>query len=147
MSELSRGARRALLLALSSGLTVLTLAACTTRKEAPKVALGEAAAAQADSSNPHADRLPPAARAAIDLANAQFRAGKYDEALKSYREAATASPDNSAAYFGIYMVAQKQGNKALADSALKVIQASSGLTDSTLRDVHLNPKPAPDKKS
>lgn len=152
MSELSRGAHRALHLVRSTGLTavaVLAAAACTVSREAPKLALGSDSAAvrASDSTNPHADRLPPAARAAIDLANAQFRAGKYDEALKSYRDAAKASPDNAAAFFGIYMVAQKQGNTPLADSALKVIQANSGLSDSTVRDVHVSTKQGPAKKS
>lgn len=152
MSELSRGARRALHLVLATGFTAVTLAtlaACSVSKEPPKVTLGMDSANPhaVDSANPHADRLPPAARKAIDLANAEFRAGKYDDALRAYREAAKASPDNAAAFFGIYMVAQKQGNTPLADSALKVIQANSGLSDSALRDVHVSSKPARANKS
>ncbi len=146
MTEYSRRAVRAFI----AGLAVTVLAGCSVSKEPPKVPLagGSTAAQAGDTANPHADRLSPAARKAIDLANAQFRAGKYDEALKSYREAAAASPDNSAAYFGIYMVAQKKGDKALADSALKIISSTSGLNDSTVRDVHANSKvPAPPKKS
>ncbi len=145
MTEYSQRALRALV----AGFAVALVVGCSVSKEPPKVPLAGAstAATQAgDTANPHADRLPPAARKAIDLANAQFRAGKYDEALKSYREAAKAAPDNSAAYFGIYMVAQKKGDKALADSALKVISAASGLNDSTVRDVHATGKmPGPPK--
>lgn len=141
MSEYRRGALRAFHFAL-----VLSAAAavggCNVSKEPPKIPLDSAvaSAAPADSTDPHASRLSTSARNAIDVANAQYRAGNYAEALVAYRAAAKAAPNEPAPYFGIYMVAQKQGNKPLADSALKVIQASSGLTDSALRDVHVNTK-------
>lgn len=144
MSEHRRGASRALHGALATALTLLStgIIGCRVSKESPKVPLESAiaSAAPTDTADARAGHLPAPARAAIDRANAEYRAGNYAEALASYRAAVTAAPNEPAAYFGIYMVAQKQGNKALADSALRVIQASSGLSDSALRDVHVNTK-------
>lgn len=145
MSEHPRRASRAPFSALAATLPLLVagvIGGCHVSKEPPKVPLESAVASAAASDAPdeRAGRLPAPARAAIDRANAEYRAGNYADALVDYRAAVNAAPNEPAAYFGIYMVAQKQGNKPLADSALKVIQASSGLSDSALRDVHVNTK-------
>jgi len=114
------------------------LAACSRQASQPKVPLGQAQAAPA--TQQVNDPLPPSARGALDKGNQAFRAGNYDVALASYREAATAAPAEAAPYFGVLMVAQKLGNKALADSASQAIAARNGdgqmLTDSSMRALH-----------
>jgi hypothetical protein len=120
----------------------ITIVACSRQASQPKVPLGQAPAPAA--SHQVADPLPPAARGALDQGNQRFRAGQYEAALASYREAAKAAPSEAAPYFGVLMVAQKLGNKALADSASKAIAARDGdqqmLTDSSMRALH-NAKP------
>lgn len=130
-------ARRAARLTLAAA--ALGAAACS-RGEQPKVPLAEATQTQ-PASNPH-DALPPAARAAIDSGNAEYRAGHYDGALVQYRLATQAAPNNAAPYFGVYMVAKKISNAALADSAMTQIRAHAtgaggqALTDSTMAKMH-----------
>lgn len=85
--------------------------------------------------------LAPAARAALDSANAAYRAKHFSAALAQYRLAAAAAPDEAAPYFGIYMAALALHDRALADSALVIIRAhtqSGGqlLSDSSLRHLH-----------
>lgn len=125
----------------SSLVTVAVLAvfgatACSRSQPQPKQALGEPAATPTSAR----DLLPEAARTALDAGNEAFRAKKYDDALKSYRDAARAAPDNASAFYGIYMVAQKTGNTKLADSATKEIAARTAqapmLVDSAMRSVH-----------
>ena len=123
----------------------LALAACSRQASQPKTPLAQSA--QTPPGHPAADPLSPEARGALDKGNQDFRAGKYDAALASYREAAKAAPGEAAPYFGVLMVAQKLGNKALADSASKAIAARNGegqmLTDSAMRALHNNPAQAP----
>ena len=116
----------------------ITLVACSRQASQPKIPLGQAQAPAATQSP--ADPLSPAARGALDKGNQSFRAGQYEAALASYREAAKAAPSEAAPYFGVLMVAQKLGNKSLADSASRAIAARNGdqqmLTDSSMRALH-----------
>lgn len=119
----------------------LAFAACSRQAGQPKIPLGQAQAAPA--AHQPSDPLPPTARGALDKGNQEFRAGNYQVALASYREAANAAPSEAAPYFGVLMVAQKLGNKALADSASRAIAARNGeqqmLTDSAMRSLHQGP--------
>lgn len=124
---------------------VLTLAACSRGGDQPKVPLNQVTQA-GQTTNPH-DALPLAARTAIDSGNAEYRAGRLPSALEQYRLAAKAAPDNAAPYFGIYMVARKQNNAALADSAMTQIKAHATgagkmLTDSSMEKMHTTPTAA-----
>jgi hypothetical protein len=116
-----------------------TVAACSRTQSAPKVPL---AAAGADTTA--RDALPAAAVTALDLGNAEFRAGRYAQALIAYRDAARAAPDNAAPHFGIYMTAKKIGDTRLADSASKEIASRNGaslmLSDSAMRALHAQRK-------
>lgn len=128
---------RALRLALPVLALVAGAAACSRSQDEGKVPLAQATGATTASSP--RDALPPDARAAIDSGNAQYRGGRYKEALVSYRSAAKAAPGNASPYFGIYMAAQKLGDQKLADSASTEINKLSGnpmLSDSSLRAVH-----------
>jgi hypothetical protein len=119
-------------------LSVIALAACSREASQSKTPLAQAQPAAA--AQRAADPLPAAARSALDQGNADYRAGKFQSALDSYRAAAKAAPSEAAPYFGVLMVAQKLGNKALADSASKAIAARNGdqqmLTDSSMRSLH-----------
>ncbi len=138
MSDSSRGASRALvLLALPA---VLAAGACKPSQQPPKTPLGAMAAGADSTANPHTT-MSPDARAALDSGNAQYRAGNYDAALKSYRQSSALAPLNAAPFFGIYMAAEKLGNKNLADSASAEIRRRQGpgtqmLTDSALQEMH-----------
>ncbi|HEX8723973.1 MAG TPA: tetratricopeptide repeat protein [Gemmatimonadaceae bacterium] len=138
MSESSRGASRAIvLLALPA---LLAAGACKPAQQAPKTPLGQMTAGADSTANPHTT-MSPDARAALDSGNAQYRAGKYADALKSYRKSSELAPLNAAPFFGIYMAAEKLGNKALADSASAQIKRREGpttemLTDSALQEMH-----------
>lgn len=94
--------------------------------------------------------LAPEARAALDSANAMYRAGRYQAALELYQKVAASAPGDAAPYFGIYMAAQKLGKRALADSALAVIRRNTStggdvLSDSALRALHQGGAAAPKK--
>ncbi|MHB1861584.1 MAG: hypothetical protein ACYCVL_01325 [Gemmatimonadaceae bacterium] len=140
MSEVSRGAFRAIVvLALPA---VVVFGACSkSQQEQPKTPIAQMTAGAADSTaNPH-DAMSPAARAALDSGNTAYRAGKYADALKNYRSASEQAPLNAAPFFGIYMVAEKMGNKKLADSAgAEIRRRSNGttqmLSDSALQSLH-----------
>ena len=84
--------------------------------------------------------LPHDAAAALDDANADFRAGRYDAALRGYRVAAERAPTNAAPYYGIYMVARQLRDSALADSAMAAMRArttvGATLTDSAVAAAH-----------
>lgn len=133
-----RASRLALRVALPGlALVAGAASACSRSQDEGKVPLAQATSASTASS-PH-DALPPDARSAIDSGNAQYRGGRFKEALASYRSAAKAAPDNASPYFGIYMAAQKLGDQKLADSASSEINKLSGnpmLNDSSLRAVH-----------
>ena len=121
-------------------LSTLVLAACSREASQPKTPLGQAQAQPAAATQTVADPLPASARSALDQGNANYRAGKFQEALDSYRAAAKAAPTEAAPYFGVLMVAQKLGNKPLADSASRAIAERNGdrqmLTDSSMRALH-----------
>jgi hypothetical protein len=101
---------------------------------------GTAPHGQSPPSAPTAPPLPPRARVALDSGNAQLRAKRYDAALASYRLAVTEAPGHVAPEFGVYMAAKRMGNTALADSALRIINAHTGgspaWTDSAMRRAH-----------
>ena len=124
-------------------LSMVALAACSREASQPKTPLAQAQPAAAAQSV--ADPLPAAARSALDQGNAEYRAGKFDAALASYRAAAKAAPSEAAPYFGVLMVAQKLGNKPLADSASQAIAERNGdrqmLTDSSMRALHATGQP------
>jgi hypothetical protein len=132
-------------LAISAPMLGLLAAACgPTGDAAPRLTLSStstgAVSSTMSSGSPTAGELSPAARAALDSGNAQFRGGKYDAALASYRAAVKEAPGHTAPEFGIYMAARKIGNAAVADSALRIINAHSGgsktWTDSAMRSAH-----------
>lgn len=88
------------------------------------------------------------AREPLDRGNSAYRAGDYSGALDAYRAAAAAAPEDAAPYFGIYMAATALHDRALADSAMKMIRAqhASGgdmLADSSLRNLHAHGATAP----
>ena len=111
---------------------------CSRAQSQPKMPLGQSSATPP--SNPARDALSDAARAALDKGNAEYRAGRYAEALAAYRDAVKEAPGNSAPFFGIYMAAKKLNNAALADSASGAIAALAGanpmLSDSSMREIH-----------
>ncbi len=117
---------------------VAGLLACSRSQNPPKQPLVATSASTGRSAV--RDALPEAARNALDKGNAEFRTGAFESALKEYRTAAAAAPSDAAPYFGIYMVAQKLHNKALADSASKEIAGRNGVTpmlsDSAMRALH-----------
>ncbi len=140
---------------------VSALSACT-GKEPPKVSLDQGGAANAraeaeggalPSGHPSIDPaggISLTARTQLDSGNAAFRAKSYSMALRHYREAAAAAPAHSAPWFGIFMIAQATGNKALGDSATAEVKRRTvdpaEVTDSTLRNTHPAPK-RPDRKT
>ena len=134
----------------------LAAGACQS-KEGPKQSLAASAAAAgginvdtsaaARAKNPHVV-LSPAAKAALDSGNHLFKAKKYEAALKQYRAAVELAPANAAPFYGIYMVADKLGNKPLADSAMKAFnaRASDGaamFNDSLMKKTHEGDQPPP----
>ncbi len=140
MSEFSHRALRGLALAAT---LALLAAGCSKAGQQSKTPLSQMAAGQADTTNPHTS-MSPAARAALDSGNAAYRAGKYGDALTAYRTAADQAPLNVAPFFGIYMAAEKLGNKPLADSAATEIRKRSAdnMSDSTLQSLHGDAAPA-----
>ncbi len=138
MPQLPRAAVRTF--ALIAVPSLLLAVGC--RKQAPpaKTPLSQMTAAPDSTANPHST-MSPEARAALDSGNAQYRAGRYPAALASYRKSSALAPLNAAPYFGIYMAAEKVGDKKLADSATAEIQRLQGsgsgtLTDSALQAMH-----------
>ena len=140
MFELPRGASRAIgLLALPA---LLAAGACKQQSKQPAKTPLSAMAGGDSTANPHTT-MSPDARAALDSGNAEYRAGKYDAALKNYRKASELAPLNAAPFYGIYMAAEKLNNKALADSAGVEIRRRESpntemLTDSQLKNLHTN---------
>ena len=132
---MSSSARRALPLVLVPAIATLAMFAACSRTQPEQKAPLNAPAAQ-----PAKDPLSADARAALDQANTEFRTAKYNDALTNYRKAAKLAPTEAAPYFGIFMAAQKLGNKALADSASKAIADRNGqaqmLTDASLKQLH-----------
>lgn len=96
-------------------LGVLTAAACgTTKTDNGSPASGDA------------NKLPLAAKAALDSGNMAYRAKQLDVALTYFRQAAVEAPKHAAPWFGLYMVASEQKNAALADSAMARVRELSG---------------------
>lgn len=131
--------------ALIPALGLLAAACNSSPDSAPRVPLSatmplSSTAAAPNASQPAPPPLPPLARAALDSGNAQLRAKRYDAALASYRAAVKEAPGHIAPEFGVYMVAKRQGNNLLADSALRIINAHSGgsgtWTDSAMQSAH-----------
>jgi len=119
-------------------LAIAGMVACSRTPDQPKLPLAQTPSAS-PAQTPR-DALSDAARAALDLGNTEYRAGRFDQALVAYRDAVKAAPDNAAPYFGIYMTAKKLGNAALADSASGEIASRNGanpmLSDSAMRAIH-----------
>jgi hypothetical protein len=142
---------RGMHLAHFSAIALLTVA-CAAPDSKTAIPVSDAtrrAIASAGGGAPHAQSslppsaqptLPPRARVALDSGNAQLRAKRYDAALASYRVAVTEAPGHVAPEFGVYMAAKRMGNGALADSALRIINAHTGnspaWTDSAMRSAH-----------
>ena len=123
-----------------AALLCLTSAACSGRGgERADTTRGAPPPAVARSSGGRAT-LPHDAAAALDDANAAFRAGRYDAALRGYRTAAERAPTNAAPYYGIYMVARQLRDSALADSAMVALRArtpvGATLSDSAMAAAH-----------
>jgi Flp pilus assembly protein TadD len=114
-------------------LALVAATACGKDDSAPRVPLGAAGASATGASTP--------LQAALDRGNAAYRARDYEGALRAYREAAAANPENVAPYYGIQMAARAMGNNVLADSAMRRIRAMSG--DSSGADPHALPKDHP----
>ena len=106
-----------------------------------RTAQGNAAVAAAAAPGPEA--LPAEAQTLLDGGNASFRDGKFEAALGHYRAAALKAPDHAAPWYGVHMVAQKLGRKALADSALAAVRdrtnAPDVWSDSATRKAHEAP--------
>lgn len=88
-----------------------------------------------------ANKLPLAARLALDSGNAAYRAKQLDVALSNFRQASVAAPQHAAPWFGIYMVANEMKNAALADSAMARVRELSG--DKSALDAHAEVTAAP----
>jgi hypothetical protein len=74
---------------------------------------------------PGGSTLSSAAQALLDSGNTAFRLKQFDQALAFYAKASEAQPAHAAPWFGTYMVGQAIDNKALADSALRMVQQRS----------------------
>ena len=126
-------------------LMAMPLAACDRGSPIPG-AEGTPEAARVGNGEVAARELSPAARTALDSANAAFKAKDYDTALRHYRLAAAATPNHAAPWFGINMVARATHNQALADSAMTEVRKWSNTTnphvmpDSMLERVHKDVK-------
>lgn len=143
-----------LLRVCAATLVLISPVACETHAEsAPRVPLsqlpvGAATTAQPGAPLPAPSELSAPARLALDSGNAQYRAGRYREALTSYRASVKEAPGHTAPEFGVYMAARKLGNTALADSALRIVNAhtngSATWTDSAMQSAHgEKARPAP----
>ena len=101
--------------------------------------------------NPH-NTLPPEAKTALDNGNQLYRAKQYKLALEQYRIAAKLAPAHASPYYGIYMAADKLGDKKLADSAIAAVNARADnaapmFNDSLMKKTHLDAKAATPPKS
>jgi len=92
---------------------------------------------QRSAGEPPADRARPAestaageqprmelgAAAELDSGNVAYRAKDYPTALAHYRRATERAPRLAAAWFGVYMARNALGDRAGADSAMRVVQS------------------------
>ena len=81
-----------------------------------------------DSVDPEAGRgargqWPTDVAAQIDSGNTAYRGEDAERALSHYRRAVELAPDNSSAWFGVFMAANSLGYRATADSALAMVRA------------------------
>jgi len=129
-------------LVFSTLLACLTTAACADSPRDARATEGAATRPAATGQRDGGSRaeLSADAAAALDRANAEFRAGRYEAALAAYRGAAVHAPDHAAPWYGVYMVARATRDAALADSAMSAIRArtpsASGFSDSALARMH-----------
>jgi hypothetical protein len=128
-----RYSRRAIALSVACA-TVTAAAACGARQS-------DADASAAGGVSAEANKLPLAAKLALDSGNAAYRAKQLDVALSNFREATVAAPQHAAPWFGIYMVANEMKNASLADSAMARVRELSG--DKTALDAHAQVTAAP----
>jgi hypothetical protein len=144
MRVMTPSGRKCGYLAMIPIFALVALSCGSSADSAPRVPLSAnaptSASTAAPSMPPGSTPLPPRARIALDSGNAQLRAKRYDDALASYRVAVKEAPGHVAPEFGVYMVAKRQGNNLLADSALRIINAHTGgspaWTDSAMRSAH-----------
>lgn len=113
----------------------LAVGACKKASQAAPAA-DSAAAATASDALPkghvpigRAIPLEPAAQAVLDSANALYKAKDYTGALAMYRRTLEVAPGHPAPWFGISMAANQLGNKALADSASKLLQERGAVSE------------------
>ena len=66
---------------------------------------------------------PAEVASAVDSGNVAMRADDAESALVYYRRGVEISPDNSSAWFGVYMAERALGNQAVADSALQTVMS------------------------
>lgn len=111
--------------------------------DAPKVPLGSMPPSNQASAPGATTQLPPgltaSAAARLDSGNIAFRLKQYDQAMRYYEAAAKDVPDHAAPWYGIYMVGEATGNKALADSATRAVAKRTGgrdLLDTGLAKAH-----------
>jgi len=133
--------------AVGAAMVAMVIACSGTGEPASKVPLAKAVADSAATS-PHGNAGPmlsAAAQKALDSGNVLHRTGTalkekndaagsrklYEQALVQYRLAAKESPDHVAPWFGIQMVANEFGNKALVDSAFAAIRARNAVPSAT----------------
>ena len=122
--------------------------------EPPKQPLGAGSAvdpATGQLANPH-NTLSPEAKTALDNGNQLYRAKQYKMALEQYRLAAKLAPAHASPYYGIYMAADKLGDKKLADSAIAAVNARADnaapmFSDSLMKKTHLDEKAATPPKA
>ena len=69
------------------------------------------------------EQWPTDVVAQIDSGNAAYRAGRVERSLAHFRSAVGLAPDNSTAWFGVFMAANSLGYQATADSALATVRA------------------------
>lgn len=112
--------------ALGVLLAAMLLAAACSSPDVPKTPLGGSSSLMRGASDPLPPGLNASAAARLDSGNVAFRLKQYDQAMHYYRAAATDVPDHPAPWYGIYMVAEAQGNRALADSATRAVAVRSG---------------------
>lgn len=85
---------------------------------------------------PAGEPVSATVRAQLDSGNASYSEGRYENALRHYREAIREAPASAASWFGVQMAAAALGNQALADSARAQIDA---LSPGTLPQGHAAP--------
>ena len=103
----------------------VTIWGCSgSKREAPKIPLGQAQSGSMDTSGAATpEPMGAEAKTALDSGNILYRAKAYDRALAQYRRSAELAPTESAPLLGILMVADVTKNARLADSTLARMRA------------------------